>query len=195
MCIGDGPTEGRPTVRGGRSYWNALDRSNVMIKIPGTPEGARAIEQSIYAGINVNVTLLFAVEAYETVAEAYLRGLERRHQRRQRPGPDHAHVAEAAGAPPHDLPAQRVCRALSAHDRTGTPGLAVVPHRAPVAPVVAPGPRLRQARPPVDDLAAGPAAPCVGAGAAGGGERPMGGRAGGRFRCGQRAKGQRAEGS
>ena len=49
-----------------------------MIKIPGTPEGAKAIEQAIYEGININVTLLFAVEAYETVAEAYLRALERR---------------------------------------------------------------------------------------------------------------------
>src|SRR5579875_3007112 len=49
-----------------------------MIKIPGTPEGVDAIEQAIYEGINVNVTLLFAVEAYEAVAEAYLRGLERR---------------------------------------------------------------------------------------------------------------------
>ncbi len=49
-----------------------------MIKIPGTPEGVNAIEQAIYEGINVNVTLLFAVEAYESVAEAYLRGLERR---------------------------------------------------------------------------------------------------------------------
>jgi transaldolase / glucose-6-phosphate isomerase len=50
----------------------------VMIKIPGTPEGVLAIEQAIYEGINVNVTLLFAVDAYEAVAEAYLRGLERR---------------------------------------------------------------------------------------------------------------------
>jgi transaldolase / glucose-6-phosphate isomerase len=61
-----------------RTYWSALDRPNVMIKIPGTVEGAKAIEESIYEGINVNVTLLFAVEAYERVAEAYLRGLERR---------------------------------------------------------------------------------------------------------------------
>ena len=59
-------------------YWEAVDRPNVMIKIPGTPEGVDAIERSIYDGINVNVTLLFAVEAYEHVAEAYLRGLERR---------------------------------------------------------------------------------------------------------------------
>ena len=61
-----------------RSYWQRLDRPNVMIKIPGTPEGVPAIEQAIYEGINVNVTLLFAVAAYEQVAEAYIRGLERR---------------------------------------------------------------------------------------------------------------------
>jgi transaldolase / glucose-6-phosphate isomerase len=66
------------TIEAARTYWKALDRPNVMIKIPGTPEGVSAIEQAIYEGINVNVTLLFAVEAYETVAEAYLRGLERR---------------------------------------------------------------------------------------------------------------------
>jgi transaldolase / glucose-6-phosphate isomerase len=66
------------TIAAARLYWKALSRPNVMIKIPGTPEGVAAIEQAIYEGINVNVTLLFAVEAYETVAEAYLRGLERR---------------------------------------------------------------------------------------------------------------------
>ncbi len=66
------------TIAAVRTYWEALSRPNVMIKIPGTPEGAKAIQQAIYEGINVNVTLLFAVEAYETVAEAYLRGLERR---------------------------------------------------------------------------------------------------------------------
>ena len=62
-----------------RSYWQRVDRPNVMIKIPGTPEGVPAIEQAIYEGINVNVTLLFAVEAYEEVADAYIRALERRH--------------------------------------------------------------------------------------------------------------------
>jgi transaldolase / glucose-6-phosphate isomerase len=66
------------TLEAARAYWRALDRPNVMIKIPGTPEGARAIQEAIYEGINVNVTLLFAVSAYEKVAEAYLRGLERR---------------------------------------------------------------------------------------------------------------------
>jgi transaldolase / glucose-6-phosphate isomerase len=63
-----------------REYWQRVDRPNVMIKIPGTPEGLPAIEQAIYEGINVNVTLLFAVEAYAKVAEAFIRGLERRHE-------------------------------------------------------------------------------------------------------------------
>ncbi len=62
------------TIEAARTYWKAVHRPNVMIKIPGTPEGVGAIEQAIYEGININVTLLFAVEAYETVAEAYIRG-------------------------------------------------------------------------------------------------------------------------
>jgi transaldolase / glucose-6-phosphate isomerase len=61
-----------------RDFWQRLDRPNAMIKIPGTPEGVPAIEQALYEGININITLLFAVEAYEQVAEAYLRALERR---------------------------------------------------------------------------------------------------------------------
>ncbi len=61
-----------------RAFWKRLDRPNALIKIPGTEEGVPAIEQAIYEGINVNVTLLFAVEAYAKVAEAYIRGLERR---------------------------------------------------------------------------------------------------------------------
>jgi transaldolase len=69
-------TEG--TLAQARSYWQRLDRPNAMIKIPGTPEGVAAIEQALYEGINVNVTLLFAVSAYEAVAEAYIRALERR---------------------------------------------------------------------------------------------------------------------
>jgi transaldolase/glucose-6-phosphate isomerase len=63
-----------------RSFSELLSRRNVMIKIPGTPEGVPAIEQSLYEGININVTLLFAVEAYEAVAEAYIRALERRQE-------------------------------------------------------------------------------------------------------------------
>ena len=70
-------TEG--TLAEARSYWERIDRPNLMVKIPGTPEGVPAIEEATYEGININVTLLFAVSAYEQVAEAYIRGLERRH--------------------------------------------------------------------------------------------------------------------
>ncbi|MDP2325001.1 MAG: transaldolase [Gammaproteobacteria bacterium] len=56
-----------------------VDRPNLMIKIPGTAEGALAIEELLYRGINVNVTLLFSIEAYQMVAEAWLKALERRH--------------------------------------------------------------------------------------------------------------------
>src|SRR4051794_878166 len=66
------------TLAQAREYWRRADRPNVMIKIPGTEEGVPAIEQATYEGINVNVTLLFSVEAYAEVAEAYIRGLERR---------------------------------------------------------------------------------------------------------------------
>src|ERR1700728_2354991 len=51
------------TLKQARDYWKRLDRPNVMIKIPGTPAGVPAIEQAIYEGININVTLLFGVEA------------------------------------------------------------------------------------------------------------------------------------
>jgi len=56
--------------------WKAVGRENVMIKIPGTPEGVPAIRQLISQGININTTLLFAQEAYVNVAEAYIDGLE-----------------------------------------------------------------------------------------------------------------------
>jgi transaldolase len=57
---------------------DALDRPNVLIKVPGTEPGVRAFEELTARGVNVNVTLLFAVERHREVAEAYLRGLERR---------------------------------------------------------------------------------------------------------------------
>jgi transaldolase/glucose-6-phosphate isomerase len=61
-----------------RDYWARLSRPNVMIKIPGTTAGGPAIEQAIFEGININITLLFGVEQYAAIAEAYIRGLERR---------------------------------------------------------------------------------------------------------------------
>ena len=59
-----------------RRLWKAVGRPNIMIKIPGTSEGLPAIRQLISEGININITLLFAQEAYEKVAEAYIAGLE-----------------------------------------------------------------------------------------------------------------------
>src|SRR5919202_1883440 len=66
------------TMEQAREYWERVDRPNLMIKIPGTKEGVPAIEEMIYEGRNINVTLLFGVEEYTAVAEAYIRGLERR---------------------------------------------------------------------------------------------------------------------
>jgi transaldolase len=66
------------TVREALRYAQAIDRPNVMIKIPGTPEGLPAVEQVIQAGINVNVTLLFSIQSYVETAWAYIRGLEAR---------------------------------------------------------------------------------------------------------------------
>lgn len=64
------------TIDEGRRLWKAVGRQNVMIKVPGTAEGLPAIRQLIGEGININVTLLFAQEVYEKVAEAYIAGLE-----------------------------------------------------------------------------------------------------------------------
>ncbi|WCT14799.1 transaldolase [Mucilaginibacter jinjuensis] len=69
-------TEG--SIAEARSSWKTLDRKNVMIKIPGTEEGIPAIKELISEGININVTLLFGLERYRAVAEAYVEGLEAR---------------------------------------------------------------------------------------------------------------------
>ena len=66
------------TIVEAKKLWEAVDRRNLMIKIPGTEGGAPAIAATIAAGINVNVTLLFALDAYQRVAEAYAMGLEER---------------------------------------------------------------------------------------------------------------------
>ena len=66
------------TLAAAKDLWARVERPNAMIKIPGTPEGVPAVRAAIAAGINVNVTLLFAVGAYEAVAEAYVAGLEDR---------------------------------------------------------------------------------------------------------------------
>jgi transaldolase/glucose-6-phosphate isomerase len=66
------------TIAAAKRLWAAVDRPNVMIKIPATPAGIPAITETIANGINVNVTLIFAVEAYEAAANAFIDGLERR---------------------------------------------------------------------------------------------------------------------
>jgi transaldolase/glucose-6-phosphate isomerase len=65
------------TLEEARRLWKAVNRPNLMIKVPGTQEGIPAFEQLISEGINVNVTLLFSQEVYQQVAEAYIRGLEK----------------------------------------------------------------------------------------------------------------------
>jgi transaldolase/glucose-6-phosphate isomerase len=68
------------TIREAKSLFSRLCRPNVMIKVPATDEGLPAIEELIASGLNINVTLIFSVHRYEEVAEAYIRGLERRAQ-------------------------------------------------------------------------------------------------------------------
>ena len=75
-----------------RRLWKAVDRPNVMIKIPGTPEGLPAIRQALEDGININITLLFAQSAYQQVAEAFLSALEARAAK----GQDVSHIASVA---------------------------------------------------------------------------------------------------
>jgi transaldolase / glucose-6-phosphate isomerase len=80
------------TINEARRLWKAVNRPNVMIKIPATPEGVPAIRQALEDGININITLLFAQSAYEQVAEAYFAALEARAAK----GQDVSHIASVA---------------------------------------------------------------------------------------------------
>jgi transaldolase / glucose-6-phosphate isomerase len=80
------------TVEEARRLWKTVDRPNLMIKVPGTPEGVPAVETLLAEGINVNVTLLFSQEMYEEVAWAFVRAIERRMQQ----GLDVAGIASVA---------------------------------------------------------------------------------------------------
>ncbi|GIL14363.1 MAG: glucose-6-phosphate isomerase [Chloroflexota bacterium] len=80
------------TISEAKRLFATVNRPNLMIKIPATPAGIPAIEEAIAAGINVNVTLIFAVQNYIEVARAYLRGLERR----LAAGQDIRHIASVA---------------------------------------------------------------------------------------------------
>ena len=69
-------TEG--TLAEVRRFWHAIERPNLMVKIPSTPAGVPAIRQALSEGININITLIFSIENYRQVAEAYLGALEER---------------------------------------------------------------------------------------------------------------------
>ncbi len=69
--------ETQATLAEARRLWKSVNRPNVMIKVPGTAEGLPAIEQLTSEGMNINITLLFAQDVYEKVAEAYVAGLEK----------------------------------------------------------------------------------------------------------------------
>ena len=66
------------TIEEAQRLWKTVDRKNVMIKVPGTVQGAAAVKRLTEDGINVNITLLFALEAHDRVIEAYMAGLEER---------------------------------------------------------------------------------------------------------------------
>ncbi len=66
------------TIAAAKAIFRDAQRANLFVKIPGTPEGIPAIEEAIFAGVPINVTLLFSREQYIAAAEAYLRGIERR---------------------------------------------------------------------------------------------------------------------
>ncbi|MCA1553982.1 MAG: transaldolase [Chloroflexi bacterium] len=72
------------SIRDAKRYWQTLNRPNIMVKIPATLEGLPAIEQSLCNGINVNITLIFSIERYLAVAEAYVRALEQRAEKGER---------------------------------------------------------------------------------------------------------------
>ena len=75
-----------------RRFWKMVNRPNLMIKIPGTPEGLPAIRQSLIEGININITLIFSLQTYQEVAEAYVSALESR----QAEGKDISRIASVA---------------------------------------------------------------------------------------------------
>ena len=82
----------KATIDEARRLWKAVNRPNVMIKVPATPAGLPAIRQLLEEGLNINITLLFAQSAYEQVAEAFLAALEARAVK----GLDISHIASVA---------------------------------------------------------------------------------------------------
>ena len=66
------------TLSEARRFWKMVDRPNLMIKIPATPEGIPAVRQALLEGLNVNITLIFSIKTYREVTEAYISALEER---------------------------------------------------------------------------------------------------------------------
>lgn len=83
-------TEG--TISEVRRFWKLVDRPNLLVKIPATPEGLPAIQQALTEGININITLIFAIDFYRKVTDAYLSALEERNAE----GKDISHIASVA---------------------------------------------------------------------------------------------------
>ena len=75
-----------------RRFWKTVDRPNLMIKIPATPEGIPAIQQALTDGININITLIFSLDDYRSVADAYISALEERNAE----GKEIGHIASVA---------------------------------------------------------------------------------------------------
>jgi transaldolase / glucose-6-phosphate isomerase len=82
----------KATLEEARRLWKTVGRENLMVKVPGTPEGIPAVRQLLEDGLNINITLLFAQSAYEQVAEAFLSALEARALK----GQDVSHCASVA---------------------------------------------------------------------------------------------------
>jgi transaldolase len=80
------------TLAEARRLWKMVDRPNLMIKIPATPEGLPDVRQALYEGININITLIFSIEDYRKVADAFISALEERNAE----GKDISHIASVA---------------------------------------------------------------------------------------------------
>src|SRR5207248_6130641 len=80
------------TLAEARRFWKMVDRPNLMIKIPATPEGLPAVRQTLTEGMNINITLIFSIENYRQVTNAYISALEERNAE----GKDISHIASVA---------------------------------------------------------------------------------------------------
>jgi len=80
------------TLAEARRFWKMVDRPNLMIKIPATPEGLPAVRQTLMEGMNINITLIFSIEDYRKVADAFISALEDRNAE----GKDISHIASVA---------------------------------------------------------------------------------------------------